>query len=260
MAEKKSIDEWHEKLGHSNERDLKQMAKSGRVYGLNIKGDEKLTQCEVCLREKQTSSSFPKSVNERTENLLEIVHTDLCGPMRHSSFSGKKYFVTFIDDKSRWCEVYFVKNKTEILDVFKQYKAEVDNLTGNRIKMLQPDNGKEYINREFDTYLKTQGIKRRLTVPYTPQQNGIAERKNRMLVEMARCMMRQAGSPPAYWAEAINTACYLGNRCTTSALKGGIPFKLWRNKTPTVNYIKVFGSKVYVLDKNPQKGKLGNCL
>ena len=164
MAEKKSIDEWHEKLGHLNEYNLKQMAKSGRVYSLNIKGDEKLTQCEVCLREKQTSTPFPKSTDQRTVNLLEIVHTNLCGPMRHSSFSGKKYFVTFIDDKSRWCEVYFVNNKSEILDLFKQYKAEVENLTGNRIKILQSDNGKEYIHREFDAYLKTQGTKRRLTV------------------------------------------------------------------------------------------------
>ena len=126
LAEKKSIDEWHAKLGHLNEHDLKQMAKSGGVYGLNIKGDEKLTQCEMCLREKQTSTRFPKSMNKRTGNLLEIVYTDLCGTMRHSSFLGKKYFVTFIDDKSRWCEVYSVKNKSEI----------------------QSDNGKEYINRQ----------------------------------------------------------------------------------------------------------------
>ena len=253
MAEKNSIAECHEKLGHLNEHDLKQMAKSGGVYGLNIKGDEKLTQYEVCLREKQTSTPFPEGMNERTENLLEIVHTDLCGPMRHSSFSGKKYFVTFMDDKSRWCEVYFVKNESEISDAFKQYKAKVENLTGNIIKILQSDNGKEYMNREFDAYLKTQGLKKRLTVPYTLQQNSIAVRINRMLVEMARCMMRQAGSPPAYWAEAINIACYVRNRYPTSELKGEIPFKLWENKTPTVNYIKLFDSKVYVLDKNPQK-------
>ena len=114
------------------------------------------------------------------------------------------------------------------------------------------------VYREFDAYLKTQGIKRRLTVPHTPQQNGIAERKNRTLVEMARYVMRQAGSLAAYCAEAINAACYMRNRCTTSTLKGGISFKLWKNKTPTVNYMKVFVSKVYMLDKNPQKSKFSS--
>ena len=252
---KKPIDEWHERLGHVNERDLKLMAKSNLVYGLKFSDNEKLSDCEICAREKQTCKPFPTGKENRTRDLLEIVHTDVCGPMRHASLGGKKYFVTFIDDKSRWCEVYFIKNKSDVLDIFKSYKAEVETYTGKKIKFLQSDNGLEYVNREFDKFLKSNGIRRRLTVPHTPQQNGIAERKKRTLVEMARCMMRQAGSFPAFWAEAINTACYVRNRCPTSALDGGIPFTVWTGKIPTVDFMQVFGAKVFVKDKTPNKGK-----
>lgn len=252
---KKPIDMWHERLGHLNERDLKAMSKSALVHGLSFKDSEKLSECEICISEKQTCTPFPKGNADRTSELLEIVHTDVCGPMRQQSFGGKKYFVTFIDDNSRWCEVYFIANKSDVLRVFKEYKAYVEKFTGKKIKNLQSDNGREYVNNEFDDFLKKEGIKRRLTAPYTPQQNGISERKNRTLIEMARCMMRQAGSPPAFWAEAVHTANYIRNRCPTTALSGQIPFTLWKGKKPTVIYMHSFGSKAYYKDKGSQKGK-----
>lgn len=252
---RKMIDIWHERLGHVNERDLKSMAKHGLVDGLKISDSDKLSECEVCAREKQACKPFPTGNQERTKDLLEIVHTDVCGPMRHSSVGGKTYFVTFIDDKSRYCQVRFINSKSEVLNVFKSYKAEVETFTGNKIKFLQSDNGLEYVNREFNNFLKIHGIQRRLTVPHTPQQNGIAERMNRTLVEMARCMMRQAGSPPSFWAEAINTASYIRNRCPTSALDGRVPFTVWTGKIPTVKFMQVFGAKVFVKNKNPGKGK-----
>ena len=130
----------------------------------------------------------------------------------------------------------------------------VETSTGRRIKILQSDNGTEYCNNQFDEFLVKNGIRRRLATAYTPQQNGVAERKNRTLVEMARCMMRQAGAPPAFWAEAIRNANYTRNRCPTSALEGQIPYQLWRGKTPTVRYFQVFGTKTFVLDKRQNKG------
>lgn len=252
---KKPIDMWHERLGHLNERDMKAMSKSGLVHGLTFNDDEKLSECEICISQKQTCTPFPKGSADRTSELLEIVHTDVCGPMRQQSFGGKKYFVTFIDDKSRWCEVYFIANKSDVLRVFKEYKAYVEKFTGNKIKNLQSDNGREYVNNEFDDFLKKEGIRRRLTVPYTPQQNGISERKNRTLIEMARCMMHQAGSPPAFWAEAVHTANYIRNRCPTATLNGQIPFTIWKGKKLSVIYMHVFGSKAYYKDKGSQKGK-----
>lgn len=121
-------------------------------------------------------------------------------------------------------EVYFIANKSDVLKVFQEYKTFAEKLTGMKIKNLQSDNGTEYINKKFDDFSRKEGIKRRLTVPCTPQQNGIAERKSRTLIEMARCMMHHAGRPPGFWAEAINTANFIRNRCPTIALKGEIPY------------------------------------
>lgn len=174
------------------------MAESDAVYGLKFNSDQTMTKCEVCICEKQTRTPFPKSEGNRTKNLLEIIHSDVYGPMRTESHSGAKYFVTFIDDKSRWCEIIFIKNKNDVLTAFKKYKIAAETLTGRKIKALQSNKGREYCNKEFDQFLEQNGIARRLLTPYTPQQNGIAERKNRTLVEMARCMMRQANVPPVF--------------------------------------------------------------
>lgn len=100
-SENNNINKWHQKLGHVNERDVKLMAKDGLVYGLYIRNNEKLSECEICIREKQTRLPFSKSIEGRTSELLEIVHSDVCGPMRKASVNGKRYFVTFIDDRSR---------------------------------------------------------------------------------------------------------------------------------------------------------------
>lgn len=129
--------------------------------------------------------------------------------MRTESLGKSRYFVIFIDDASRWCEVRFLKNKSEVLQAFKDYKVLVENQTGKRIKYLQSDNGREYLNDSFDAYLKANGIGRRLTVSHTPEQNGVAERKNRTLLEMARCLLLQSSLPTSLWAEAINTANYV---------------------------------------------------
>lgn len=145
---------------------------------------------------------------ECVKDVLEIIHSDVCGLMRHASASRKEYFVTFTDDNSRWCEVYFIKNKSGVLSKFKEYNMMAEKQSCHQIKALQSNNGTKFCNREFDTSLKEHRIVRRLSAPHTPQQNGIAERKNRKIVEMARCMMRQAEAPPHLWADAISNASY----------------------------------------------------
>lgn len=132
---------------------------------------------------------------------------------RCESLGKAKYFATFIDDASRWCEVRFLKTKDEVFEAFKEVKAMFKNQKGKRIKFLQSDNGTEYVNGRFDDYLKRAGIVRKLTVPYHLQQNGISERKNRTLMNVARCLLIQSNLPNFMWAEAVNTANYLRNRC-----------------------------------------------
>ncbi|KMQ87616.1 retrovirus-related pol polyprotein from transposon tnt 1-94 [Lasius niger] len=201
-----------------------------------------------------TKAPFPKKSERQTE-LLEIIRTDVCGPMRVESIGKSKYFITFIDDHSRWCVVRMLKRKNETFEVFKHFKATVENQTGRRIRYLQSDNGKEYVNSKFDAFLRKNEIKRRLTVTLTPEQNGVAERKNQTLVEMARCLMIQSGLPLSFWGEAINTANYIRNRCPTSSLNGKTPYKKWTGNVPDVGYFQKFGCLVYSLDREPNKGK-----
>lgn len=210
--------------------------------------------CSICLREKLTVLSFPQRLN-RSIHKLEIIYSDICEPMRTETQGKSKYFVTFIDDYSRWCEVRFLSKKNDLLNAFKEFKVMVEKQTGATVKSLQSDNGKEYCNKEFDAYLKEHRIKRRFTVPHTPQQNGVAERRNRTLVEMARCLMLQSGLGPSFWAEAIATANFIRNRCTAKALNGSIPYEVWTNSRVRLNFLKTFGCTVYVLDKSPAKDK-----
>lgn len=142
-----------------------------------------------------------------------------------------------------------------MLQAFKEYKALVENQTGKRIKFLQSDNGKEYVNKDFDTFLKENGIGRRLTVSHTPEQNGIAERKNRTLLDTARCLMMQSSLPATLWAETLNTANYILNRSPTSCHNGKIAFEKWKGQIPDVSNFQEFGREVMTLKREPQKDK-----
>lgn len=206
---------------------------------------------------------FPRVSENRSNDLLQIIHSDVCGPVNKTSFGGARYFATFIDDYSGYMTVYCLKSKDEVFQAFKDYRTEVEKQTGKKIKCLRSDNGREYVNKDFDRYLRENGIKRQLTVPYTPQQNGIAERANRTLVEMARTMIVHSGVSEGFWAEAIKTSAYIRNRTTTKILRDKTPFEIWNGYKPTVGHFKIFGSKAIVLDKkakNKFSAKSAECI
>lgn len=249
-----SIETWHRRMGHLNIKDLVESHRKGNILGIDIKYSNEDLHCETCIRGKMNRIPFPKR-SEHNSNLLEIIHSDICGPMRIESNGKAKYFATFIDDYSRWCEVRMLKKKSDLFEAFKEFKAFAENHTGKRIKFLQSDNGKEYRNDTFDKYLKQHGIERRLTVTHTPEQNGIAERKNRTLAEMARCLLIQSGLSPSFWGEAINTANYIRNRCPSSSLNGKTPFEKWNGRIPNVKHLREFGCKTFVLIRGGNRDK-----
>jgi len=191
------IKTWHERLGHLNAKDITSMWKTHVANGIKLDAKPTSINCGTCAAGKLSSSLF-STRNKRASGLLDIIHTDVCGPMRTKSEGGARYFVTFIDDYNRWCEVYFMKNKNEVAEKFQEFMKMAENQTGRRIKAVQSDNGKEYCNSDLDNLFKERGIRRRLTVTHTPEQNGVAERKNRTLVEAARCMIIQSGLPPSF--------------------------------------------------------------
>ena len=198
---------------------------------------------KIAKRAPRGRQKFSKKSKDRSKTVLGRVFTDVCGPMETKSHAGSKYFITFIDDKTRYTAVYFIKHKSEALSKFKEFAAEVENFTGQTIKIIHSDNGGEYISKEFETFCKTKGIKIEDTIPHTPQHNGIAERMNRTLVERATAMLQQSGLPKTFWAEAINTASYIINR-SPAAANDVTPFEGWHGYKAEVQHMRVFGCDV----------------
>jgi cell pole-organizing protein PopZ len=165
--------------------------------------------------------------------------------MQNESVGGNRYFITFIDDYSRMCSVYFLQNKSETLNVFKKFKALVELQSGYKLKKLRSDRGGEYTSNEFQEFCVKQGMERQLTIAYSPQQNGVAERRNRTICEMARSMLIEKEMPVRFWAEAVSTAVYLQNRCYTTSVMEKTPFEAFTGRKPGVKHLKVFGCLCY---------------
>jgi transposase InsO family protein len=140
-----------------------------------------------------------------------LIHSDVCGPMTVASLNGYLYYVLFIDAHSRKTWIYFLKTKDGVLARFQEFKAQVENLTGRRIKVLRSDNGGEYTSRDFSYFCIEAGIKREYTVPHNPQQNGVAERKNITVIEATKEMIHDHNLPMILWAEASMTTVYVQN-------------------------------------------------
>ena len=155
--------------------------------------------CKGCAKGKNIKNPFPKS-ETKTKGTLELIHSDACGPMSSTSLSGFEYYVTFIDDYSRNIWIYFLKAKNEVFEKFKEFKALIENLSDKRIKTLGSDNGREYTSKEFEFFCKDVGINMELTNPYNPQQNGVAERNNRNIMEVVKTMIYDQDILMHLWA------------------------------------------------------------
>lgn len=233
---------WHRRMGHMNYSDLKKLDIEGIEL---IKKENQNNACVVCLKGKQAKLPFNKCGN-RANELLELIHSDVCGPMETLSLGGARYYVTFIDDFSRKVFVYTIKNKSEVLQTFKMFKNLVETQTDRKIKTLRTDNGGEYCSKEYSQFLGKYGIRHQTTAPYTPQQNGLAERMNRTIEEKVRCMLFDANLKKKFWAEAVNTAVYIINRSIASGLINKSPEEVWTNKKPNLKHLRIFGCKAMV--------------
>lgn len=255
-----SIQRWHERLGHVNYGGLKKMVKDQVNVGMKCKGMTTPDVCRACVYGKATHKPFPTIGGARASRLLGLVHTDVCGPMPVPSRGGALYFVTFTDDKSRWTHVCFLKAKSETFSRYKEWMLKAEVHVGSKLGVLRSDGGGEYISNQGKDFHAERGITHQTTVADTPQQNGVAERLNRVLMEMARTMMKHKAVDDDLWADAVKTAVYIKNRLTSSALPAGkTPFELWMGKKPNVEHMRVFGSTCYVVQhKKHIDGKLGD--
>jgi hypothetical protein len=208
----------------------------------------------MCTREEH-QEPFPKRDN-KAEGVLELIHSDVCGPMPSSSISGYVYYVSFIDDYSRKTWVYFLKSKDEVFNKFKEFKVLIENLSERNIKILRSDNGGEYTSKEFVNFCKYVGIKRELTTPYNPQQNGVAERKNRTIMEAVKTMIHDQDLPMCLWEEAAMATVYVKNRLSHSALGLKTPEEMFTGKKPEVSHLKIFGCPVFIHIPKEKRNKL----
>lgn len=239
---------WHCRLGHISENRLRTLHKEGLLEPFDF---ESYPTCESCLLGKMTKSPF-SGHGERAADLLGLVHTDVCGPMSTHAMGGFSYFITFTDDRSRFGYVYLMKHKSEAFEKFKEYKYEVEKQTKHSIKTLRSDRGGEYLNGEFLDYLKENGIVSQWTPPYTPQLNGVSERRNRTLLDMVRSMMSYADLPVFLWGYALETSAYLLNKVPSKSVPQ-TPYEIWKERKPSLKHVKIWGCPAYVKKVDPDK-------
>ena len=176
--------------------------------------------CEHCILGKQHRVKFGCGMH-RSSRHFEYVHSDLWGPSKTLTHGGGSYFLSIIDDYSRRVWVFVLKTKSDTFEKFKEWHTLIENQKGTKLKGLRTDNGLEFVSEQFNEFCRLKVIKRHMTVPRTPQQNGLAECMNMTLLERVRCMLLGAGLPKSFWGEAMTTAAYLINICPST----GIGFK-----------------------------------
>jgi transposase InsO family protein len=246
-AVKRTVYDLHKALGHVSQTAVAHAVKDGLVEGVELDSTSIPAFCDACTKAKATRQPFPEESKNRARTYGELVHTDLWGPAQTPSTMGCSYYISFTDDFSRETTVTFLKQKSEALTAFKHYEATVTTQhPGTRLRKIRSDRGGEYLSAEFDQYLKDRGIQRQLTVHDSPQQNGVAERLNRTLVEHARAMLLAHDLPKSLWAEAINYATWLKNRLPSKAIPGHTPYELVHGSKPNLAQAHEFGARVYV--------------
>ena len=246
---------WHQRLGHVHHAALLLMQKNNLGEGLP-ELEEELSTCAACQYGKQTRLPFPQNKAWRATQKLQLVHTDVGGPQQTPSLNGSKFYIAFIDDHTRMCWIYFMKFKSEVADIFWKFKAWVENQSRCKLQVIRSDNGTEYTSKKFNKFCENAGIEHQLTAPYTPQQNGVVERKNRTLMEMTRCLLHDKGLPKKLWAEAANTAIFLLNRLPTKALQQRTPFEAWYGYKPRLQNLKTFGCLCFSYIPQVKRDKL----
>lgn len=236
---------WHIRFGHLNNKSILQMQKKEMVKGLpNLKDEVKV--CTICNVGKQQRNKFPKKSKWRATEKLELIHADLCGPITPISNSGKRYLFVLVDDFSRKTWIYFLTEKSEAFEYFKVFKNSVEKEAQTVIRGLRTDRGGEFTSDIFNKFCRDQGIKRQLTAAYTPQQNGVAERRNRTIMNMVRCLLSEKELPRSLWPDAVRWTTHVLNRSLTKAVKDKVPEERWTGIKPKVDYFRVFGSVAHV--------------
>ena len=253
-----NVDIWHKRLGHVNYKTLDKLVKKELIRGIPKLSAKTQSVCGDCAIGKQTKSIHKSTSLIYTKRVLELLHIDLMGPMQTASIGGKKYILVVVDDFSRYSWVVFLKDKSETFELFKtlclKLQVEKGSTSGN-IARIRSDHGTEFENIRFKEFCNSLGICHEFSAPKTPQQNGIVERKNRTIQEMARVMLNSKKLANRFWAEAVNTACHIVNRVYITKGTSMTAYEIWKGRKPNVKYFQVFGCVCYILRDREHLGK-----
>ena len=238
---------WHRRLGHLGYANLVNLQRHRMVQGISVTEAEfratPSAVCEPCVLAKQVRKPFPSSTRKSTR-VLELLHMDVCGPLPESSLGGNRYFATFLDDFSHLSVVKVLPTKSAVIDAVMEVVLMLETQSDTKLRAVRTDNGGEYVNDTLLQFYKSKGITHEKTAPYTPEQNGAAERLNRTLMDRSRAMLLDAHLPQHLWAEAVVTANYIRNRSpVTSETK--TPWELFYGSPPDVSHMRVFGCNAY---------------
>ncbi|GJU49665.1 retrovirus-related pol polyprotein from transposon TNT 1-94 [Tanacetum coccineum] len=247
---------WHRRLSHLNFGTINDLTKLDLVDGLPKFKYGKDHLCSACERGKSKKASHPPKLIPSDYSKLELLHMDLCGPMRVASVNGKKYILVIVDDFSRFTWVYFLRSKDETPEIIKKFIAQAQLNYKAKVCKIRTDNGTEFKNATLKAYYEKLGIMQQFSIARTPQQNGVVERRNRTLVEAARTMLIFSRLPEFLWAEAVATACFTQNRSIINTRHNKTPYELLRGRKPNVEYFHVFGSLCYPTNDRDDLGKM----
>jgi len=248
-SEELTLEQFHRRMGHISPESARTLVSRGLVTGvfLDLTDHVRPFFCESCVYAKSSRKPISKvREGERAVEFGEEVHSDLWGPAPVESRGGKRYYITFTDDKTRLTHLYLLRKKDEAFDTYKEYEAWVNTQLSAKIKVLHSDQGGEYKSTEFITHLKSKGTVSKFTVHDTPQHNGVAERRNRTIVEHIRALLYASGLPRALWGEAARHVVWLMNRTATKAVSGKTPYEAAFGKKLNLSDVREWGDKVWV--------------
>jgi transposase InsO family protein len=245
---------WHRRLAHVGMKNINKFLKGGHMLGLTDVYFEKDRPYAACQVGKQVGTTHRSKNVVTTSRPLELHHMDLFGPVAYLSIGGSKYGLVIVDDFSCFTWVFFLQDKSETQSTLKRFLRRAQNEFELKVKKISSDNGSEFKNLQVEEYLEEEGIKHEFSAPYTPQKNGVVERKNRTLINMARTMLEEYKTPERFWSEVVNTACHDINRLYLHRLLK-MSYELLTGNKPNVSYFCVFGSKCYILVKRGRHSK-----
>lgn len=250
---------WHHRLGHASFGYLKKLFPS-----LFEDIPDSSFKCNVCILAKSHRTSYPINLNKKTTKPFELIHSDVWGPAPITSKSGIRWFVTFVDDCTRMTWLYTMRHKSEVCEIFPIFWHMVSTQFSLPVKTIRSDNGGEYLNSELLRFFHTKGILHETTCPHTPQQNGVAERKNRHILETTRALLIGAHVPQNYWVDVVTYAVYLINRMPSQVLNFRTPLQILTQYSPIPSLLqlepRVFGCAAYVHLQKTQRTKLDPCV